>query len=90
MSDDVGARLSDLAQLASLFNAKASDVEALISQIDGAVVSAHWVGRLADEFRERWSSSFKPNLVQLGSALTETSGYVARNRDSISAALNGA
>ena len=94
-STQVGADIAQLAALRQLFEAKATEVEALIHEISSSVGEAggrgsvHWEGQVADRFRQEWGGTFVPSLRQLIEAFREHAAYVERNRQNISQALNG-
>jgi uncharacterized protein YukE len=93
--DTVGASISQLMALKSLFDRKAAEVETLISEITaqvgspGAPGAVNWVGSVAEQFRGDWAGQFRPNLQKLIQALHETSPYIDRNRRNNELALNG-
>ena len=82
----IGAEMEQLDQLRQVFTQKASEIEQLMSAIDGQVGGTWWVGPAADRFRDQWNGSFKPNLRNLQSALTDASGEVARRHSALQAA----
>jgi len=93
--DQVGASLSQLATLRQLFESKASEVDQIVHSVSASVGptggqgSVRWDGQVAERFRQDWSSTFVPNLQRVAEALRESAGYVERNRQNISQALNG-
>ena len=82
----IGAEMEQLDQLRQIFTQKASEIEQLKSAIDGQVNGTWWVGPAADRFKAEWAGSFKPNLTNLQSALTEASAEVGRRHAALQAA----
>ena|SRR5262245_50161062 len=95
MTDTVGVNLLQMAELQRTFEAKAGEVEQLISQISGLVGSGgspgavHWQGRVAEQFRTEWDTVFVPNLRELASTLRDQARYVDENRRRSNLVLNG-
>ena len=70
---------ADLDTLSELYRTLKNNVETantIQTQVDGSVNSAVWESTNATEFREQWSTSFKPALKSLEDALA-----TARRRD---------
>ena len=94
-ADTVGANLAQLTDLQRTFDAKAAQVEQLISEVSALVGGAgspgavHWQGRIADQFRVEWDTVYVKNLRQLVAALQEQARYVNENRRRSNLALNG-
>lgn len=95
MSDTVGVNLGQMTELQRLFETKAAEVERLVADVSrlvgnaGAPGSVHWQGRIADEFRAEWDSTYVKNLRQLVQALQEQARYVDENRRRSNLVLNG-
>lgn len=94
-STQVGANLEQMAVLAARFEAKASEVEALISDLSalvgsgGSMGSVFWQGQLADRFRHEWDAVYVRNLRELVVALRDQARYVDENRRRSNLVLNG-
>ncbi len=94
-SVQVGANLDQMRQLSQRFDAKAAEVDQLVTELSnligsgGAMGSVFWQGHLADRFRSDWDSVYVRNLRQLSQALREQARYVDENRRRTNAVLNG-
>ena len=95
ITDTVGVNLSQMTELQQTFEAKAGQVEQLISEVSGLVGSAgapgavHWQGRVADDFRAEWDTVYVKNLRQLVDALHDQARYINDNRRRSNLVLNG-
>jgi uncharacterized protein YukE len=94
-ANQVGANLSQLADLHRTLDAKAHEIEQLIADVGrlvgsgGAMGLVFWQGRLADQFRAEWDAVYVRNLRQLGQALRDQARYVDENRRRSNLVLNG-
>lgn len=78
MSGFLGQVPEDVEALAADFDAKAGDVETLISSITAKLQSTTWIGNDRDTFEASWSGEMTNMLNQLAQALRET-GTLANN-----------
>lgn len=94
-SVQVGANLDQMRQLSHRFDAKAADVDQLVTELSnlvgsgGSMGAVFWQGQLADRFRADWESAYVRNLRQLSQALREQARYVDESRRRTNAVLNG-
>jgi len=94
-SGHVGANLDQLVELSQRFQAKAEEIEHLITDLSrligsgGAMGAVYWQGRLADRFRSEWETVYVRNLRQLVTALQDQARYVDDNRRRSNLVLNG-
>lgn len=94
-SVQVGANLDQMRQLSTRFDAKAGEVDQLVSELSnligsgGTMGSVFWQGQLADRFRSDWDALYVRNLRQLSQALREQARYVDESRRRANAVLNG-
>lgn len=95
LTDTVSVNLSQMSELQQTFEAKAGQIEQLISEISARIGSAgapgavHWQGRVADDFRGEWDGVHVRNLRQLVEALHDQARYVDENRRRSNLVLNG-
>ena len=71
---------ADLDTLAELYRTLKNTIQ---TQVDGSVNSAVWESTNATEFREQWSTSFKPALKSLEDALAKAGTDVAQNHNNL-------
>jgi len=74
-----GQDIEQVRQLATQLNAKASDIESVISQLTSAVNSVQWMGPDAERFKADWQGQHVPQLKQVVSALQNASQNANRN-----------
>jgi uncharacterized protein YukE len=74
-----GADVEQVQQLSTQLNAKASDIQNIISQLSSAISSVTWMGPDADRFRSDWQGTHVAQLKQVVSALQQASQDAARN-----------
>lgn len=74
-----GQDIEQVQQLASQLNAKADDIQNVISQLSSAVSSVHWMGPDADRFRSDWQSQHTAQLKAVVTALRTASQAAKRN-----------
>lgn len=74
-----GQDIDQVRQLAGQLNAKAGDIESVISQLTSAVNSVQWMGPDAERFRSDWQGQHVPQLRQVVSALQNASQHATRN-----------
>ncbi len=74
-----GADIEQVQQLSAQLNAKASDIENIISQLSSAISSVTWMGPDAERFRSEWQGTHVAQLKQVVSALQRASQDAARN-----------
>ncbi|MEE6163775.1 MULTISPECIES: WXG100 family type VII secretion target [unclassified Mycolicibacterium] len=74
-----GQDIAQVQQLATQLNAKASDIESVISQLTSAVNSVQWMGPDAERFKSDWQGQHVPQLRQVVSALQTASQNANRN-----------
>jgi ABC-type transporter Mla subunit MlaD len=74
-----GADIEQVQQLSTQLNAKASDIQNVISQLSSAISSVTWMGPDADRFRSDWQGTHVAQLKQVVSALQQASQDAARN-----------
>ena len=82
---------ADLDTLSELYRTLKTNVETtntIQTQVDGSVNSAVWESTNATEFREQWTTKFKPALKALEDALAEAGTDVANNHNN-NALVNG-
>jgi len=78
MSGFLGQVPEEVEALAADFDAKAGDVETLISTVNARLGSTTWVGNDRDAFEATWAGEMTNNLTQLANSLREA-GLVANN-----------
>lgn len=74
-----GADIEQVQQLSTQLNAKASDIQSIISQLSSAINSVNWMGPDADRFRSDWQGQHVAQLKQVVSALQTASQNARRN-----------
>jgi uncharacterized protein YukE len=74
-----GADIEQVQQLSTQLNAKASDIQSIISQLSSAINSVSWVGPDAERFRSDWQGQHVAQLKQVVSALQTASQNARRN-----------
>ena len=74
-----GQDIDQVRQLATQLNAKAGDIEGVISQLTSAVNSVQWMGPDAERFKAEWQGQHVPQLKQVVSALQNASQNANRN-----------
>ena len=79
MSSFLGQVPEEVEALASEFEAKASDVETLISAITAKLQATTWRGADRDDFEASWSGEITNNLNHLAQSLRETGMTATRN-----------
>lgn len=82
----VAAIKADLDTLSELYRTLKNNVETantIQTQVDGSVNSAVWESTNATEFREQWTTSFKPALKALEDALAKAGTDVAQNHNNL-------
>jgi uncharacterized protein YukE len=95
MTNQVGADLEQMVELARRFDAKAAEVDQLVADLSrligsgGAMGAVYWQGQLADRFRTEWDGVYVRNLRELAEALRAQSRYVDDNRRRSNLVLNG-
>jgi hypothetical protein len=94
-TDQVGADLTQMAELQRSFETRAGEVEHLITDLSrlvgsgGGMGAVFWQGRLADQFRSEWEAVHVRNLRLLVDALRDQARYVDDNRRRSNLVLNG-
>jgi uncharacterized protein YukE len=78
MSGFLGQVPEDVEALASEFDAKAGDIETVISALNTRLAATTWVGSDKDNFEATWQGEMTNNLTQLAATLRET-GIIANN-----------
>lgn len=82
----VAAIKADLDTLAELYRTLKNNVETtntIQTQVDGSVNSAVWESTNATQFREQWTTTFKPALKSLEDALANAGTDVAQNHNNL-------
>lgn len=82
----VAAIKADLDTLSELYRTLKTNVETtntIQTQVDGSVNSAVWESTNATEFREQWTTKFKPALKALEDALAKAGTDVAQNHNNL-------
>ena len=74
-----GQDVDQVRQLATQLNAKAGDIESVISQLTSAVNSVQWMGPDAERFKSDWQGQHVPQLRQVVTALQTASQNASRN-----------
>ena len=77
---------ADLDTLSELYRTLKTNVETtntIQTQVDGSVNSAVWESTNATEFREQWTTKFKPALKSLEDALAKAGTDVAQNHNNL-------
>lgn len=74
-----GQDIEQVRQLAAQLNAKAGDIEGVISQLTSAVNSVQWMGPDAERFKADWQGQHVPHLRQVVAALQRASQDANRN-----------
>jgi uncharacterized protein YukE len=74
-----GADIEQVQQLSNQLNAKANEIENVISQLSSAISSVNWMGPDADRFRSDWQGQHVAQLKQVVSALQAASQNARRN-----------
>ena len=74
-----GADIEQVQQLSTQLNAKASDIQSIISQLSSAINSVSGVGPDAERFRSDWQGQHVAQLKQVVSALQTASQNARRN-----------
>lgn len=74
-----GQDVDQVRQLATQLNAKASDIESVISQLTSAVTSVQWMGPDAERFKSDWQGQHVPKLREVVGALQRASQDASRN-----------
>jgi len=74
-----GADIEQVQQLSNQLNAKASEIQNVISQLSSAISSVNWMGPDADRFRSDWQGQHVAQLKQVVSALQTASQNARRN-----------
>lgn len=78
MSGFLGQVPEEVEQLAAHFDAKAGDVETLITTVSSRLAAVAWVGNDRDAFEATWTGEMTNNLTQLANSLREA-GVIANN-----------
>jgi uncharacterized protein YukE len=93
--DQIGVNLTQMTDLQRSFEAKAVEVEQLVTDLSrlvgtgGGMGTVFWQGRVADRFRAEWDTMYVRSLRQLAEALRLQARYVDDNRRRSNLALNG-
>ncbi|MCG7592736.1 WXG100 family type VII secretion target [Mycobacterium sp. PSTR-4-N] len=74
-----GADIEQVQQLSNQLNAKANDIQGIVSQLSSAISSVNWMGPDADRFRSDWQGQHVAQLKQVISALQTASQNARRN-----------
>jgi uncharacterized protein YukE len=74
-----GQDIEQVQMLANQFNAKAGEIEQLISQLSATVDSIDWQGPDAERFRSDWHGQHRTALNSVISALQTASQSARRN-----------
>jgi uncharacterized protein YukE len=74
-----GADIEQVQQLSNQLNAKANDIQSIISQLSSAISSVNWLGPDADRFRSDWQGQHVAQLKQVVTALQTASQNARRN-----------
>lgn len=60
-----GMNIEQVKSLATQLQAKAGDIQSIMSQLDSALASTGWVGPDAVAFENQWNSDYKVRLNQV-------------------------
>ncbi|MGE0214229.1 hypothetical protein [Mycolicibacterium sp.] len=74
-----GADIEQVQQLSNQLNAKANDIQNIVTQLSSAINSVNWLGPDADRFRSDWQGQHVAQLKQVISALQTASQNARRN-----------
>lgn len=74
-----GADIEQVQQLSNQLNAKANDIQSIVSQLSSAINSVNWLGPDADRFRSDWTGQHVAQLKQVITALQTASQNARRN-----------
>lgn len=74
-----GQDIEQVQNLSSQLNAKADDIQNVITQLSSAISSVQWMGPDADRFRSDWQSQHTAQLKAVVSALRTASQNASRN-----------
>jgi uncharacterized protein YukE len=74
-----GQDIEQVQNLSSQLNAKADDIQNVITQLSSAISSVQWMGPDADRFRSDWQSQHTAQLKAVVSALRTASQNAKRN-----------
>lgn len=85
----VGAELSTLQALFKTFQENALQAAEIKTKVDGALQSAVWTGKYADDFRTLWNE-YRVNLDRLQESLDGAATDVRTNHNNIAAATGEA
>jgi uncharacterized protein YukE len=72
---DIDAVRSFANQLAS----KADEIESIVNSLTSQLDGVQWIGTDANNFRNDWSSTHRPQLQTVANALREASGVANNN-----------
>ena len=81
MADMVGADAEALKELARQVGATADRLSGISGSLDANLANAPWVGRDAEQFRDRWSQQYRRDMVAAADALREARDALNRNAD---------
>ncbi|PQE00377.1 hypothetical protein CYL16_12205 [Mycobacterium sp. EPG1] len=74
-----GADIAQLRQLSGQLNAKANDIQSIVSQLTSAITSVEWRGPDAERFKSDWQSQHVAQLKQVINALQNASQQASKN-----------
>jgi WXG100 family type VII secretion target len=81
----VGADIHKLLDLAKTYTDQATQLNALITKLDGETTSSRdfWQGVFSDNFRNDWDNTAKPAFQKFVDALNQASTDLKKNADNI-------
>ncbi|GAA3201602.1 WXG100 family type VII secretion target [Microbacterium terregens] len=74
-----GLDVQQVRQLSQQLNAKASDIQQVLSQLTSQLNSTQWTGPDAEQFRSDWSGQHTAALKQVIAALQEAAQKASAN-----------
>ncbi|MDN4521279.1 WXG100 family type VII secretion target [Mycolicibacterium austroafricanum] len=74
-----GADVAQLQQLSGQLNAKAGDIQSIVSQLTSAINSVDWRGPDAERFKSDWQGQHVAQLKQVINALQAASQRAMQN-----------
>lgn len=79
MAQFIGQNPDEVRSLASLFNAKASDLEGIVSALNSQLQSTTWVGTDRTRFETETWSTIQTNLNTIATTLRDTATVANNN-----------
>ncbi|GAA2394854.1 hypothetical protein Cme02nite_54870 [Catellatospora methionotrophica] len=74
-----GMDIQAVRHLAKMLGTKADEIEAIANSLTHQLGSVEWRGADADRFRSEWNSGHRSQLLNVASALRDTSSVATRN-----------